>query len=49
MDKKIRKIEKKVKSTQKELKELEKMDRKRDPACHIGQKLLKKKGKKSAK
>jgi len=43
MDKQIRAIEKKVKSTQKALKKLEKEDRKRDPACDYGAKMLKKK------
>lgn len=48
MDKEIRKIEKNVKKTSHGLKELEKEDKKRDPACHLGEKLkrmLKKKRK----
>jgi hypothetical protein len=43
MDKQIRKIEKNVKKTGKELKSLEKMDKKRDPACERGAKMKKKK------
>lgn len=46
MDKKIRKIEKNVKKTSKELKSLEKLDKKRDPACEMGEKMMKKKKKK---
>ena len=43
MDKKIRAVEKEVKKTGKGLKELEKMDKKRDPACEMGKKMMKKK------
>jgi len=46
MDKKIRKIEKEVKKTEKDLKSLEKLDKKRDPACEMGEKMMKKKRKK---
>lgn len=46
MDKQIRKIEKGVRKTTKELKDLEKEDKKRDPACDLGKKLMKKKRKK---
>ena len=46
MDKKIRSIEKGVKHSEKELKQLEKMDKKRDPACDLGKKMMKKKKKK---
>lgn len=46
MDKQIRKIEKNVKKTGKELKSLEKADKKRDPACDMGEKMMKKKKKK---
>lgn len=45
MDKKIRKIEKTVKKSGLELKELEKLDKKRDPACDLGKKIMKKKKK----
>jgi hypothetical protein len=43
MDREIRKIKKGVKHTEKELKDLEKADKKRDPACHLGQKMMGKK------
>lgn len=46
MDKKIRKIEKEVKKTGKDLKDLEKLDKKRDPACDMGEKMMKKRKKK---
>ena len=46
MDKKIRKIERSVKKTSKELKELERLDKKRDPACDMGEAMMKKKKKK---
>lgn len=42
MDKQIRRIEKGVKHTESELKSLEKADKKRDPACDLGKKLMKK-------
>lgn len=42
MDREIRSIEKKVKGTEKALKSLEKADKKRDPACDLGKKLMKK-------
>jgi hypothetical protein len=45
MDKQIRKIERDTKKVSGELKSLEKMDKKRDPACHLGQKMMKKKKK----
>ena len=43
MDKQIRAIEKKTKGVQKSLKSLEKLDKKRDPACDMGKKMMKKK------
>jgi len=43
MDKKIKKIENDTKKVGKELKSLEKMDKKRDPACEAGKKMMKKK------
>lgn len=43
MDKQIRKIEKETKKVGKDLKTLEKMDKKRDPACDLGKKMMKKK------
>lgn len=46
MDKEIRDIEKDVKKTGKKLKSLEKADKKRDPACDLGAKMMKKKKKK---
>lgn len=46
MDKKIRKIEKGVKKSESELKQLERMDKKRDPVCEAGKKMMKKKKKK---
>jgi len=46
MDKKIKKIEKGVRKSEKELKELERMDKKRDPACEMGKKAMKNKKKK---
>lgn len=42
MDKQIRKIERDTKKTEKELKTLEKMDKKRDPACDLGKEVMKK-------
>lgn len=45
MDKKIRKIEKESKKQLKDLKSLEKEDKKRDPACEMGKKMMKKKKK----
>ena len=42
MDKQIRKIEKDTGKIQKELKSLEKLDKKRDPACDLGAKMMKK-------
>ena len=49
MDKKIKSIKKKIKkdsaSEEKELGELQKMDKKRDKACDVGEKLMKKKKK----
>lgn len=46
MDKEIRKIEKEVKHTGKDLKSLEKADKKRDPACDLGKKVMKEKHRK---
>lgn len=46
MDREIRKIKKGVKKTSQALKHLEKEDKKRDPACDLGEKMLKKKKKK---
>lgn len=46
MDKQIRSIEKNVGKTQKKLKKLEKADKKRDPVCEMGEKVMKKKKKK---
>ena len=46
MDKKIRKIEREAKKVSKDLKNLEKLDKKRDPACDLGKKIMKKKRKK---
>lgn len=43
MDREIRSIEKKNKKVGKDLKKLEMLDKKRDPACHLGQKIMKKK------
>lgn len=45
MDREIRKVERKVKGVQKSLKSLEKADKKRDPACEAGAKMMKKKKK----
>ena len=45
MDKKIRKIERETGKVQKDLKDLERLDKKRDPACDLGKKMLKKKRK----
>lgn len=45
MDQKIKKIEKGIRKAEQELKELEKMDKKRDPACEIGKSMMKKKKK----
>lgn len=39
MDKKIRKIERETKKVSKDLKQLERMDKKRDPACERGMKM----------
>ncbi len=46
MDRTIKSIEKKVKKTGKALKRLEKEDKKRDPACDLGKKVMKEKKKK---
>lgn len=43
MDKQIRKIKKETKKVGKDLSSLEKMDKKRDPACDLGKKMMKKK------
>lgn len=43
MDKQINAIKKGVKKSEKELTSLAKLDKKRDPACHLGQKMMKKK------
>jgi hypothetical protein len=45
MDRQIRKIKKLNKKEGKQLEALEAADKKRDPACHLGQKLLKKRKK----
>lgn len=45
MDAKIKGIEKLVKKTSKSLKSLEKMDKKRDPACDVGKLIITKKKK----
>jgi hypothetical protein len=45
MDREIRKIKKNTKRIEKELTDLEKADKKRDPACDYGEKMLKKKAK----
>jgi hypothetical protein len=45
MDRKIKRIEKEVKHTSKDLKKLEKLDKKRDPECEMGEKMMKKKKK----
>lgn len=45
MDKQIRDIEKQNKKTATALKKLEKADKKRDPACDLGKKMMKKKKK----
>jgi hypothetical protein len=45
MDKEIREIERTNKKAGKQLKKLEKADKKRDPACHLGEKMMKKKKK----
>ena len=42
MDKQIRKIAKENKKVGKDLKNLEKLDKKRDPACERGEKIMKK-------
>jgi len=42
MDKEIRSIRKDVSKTGKKLKHLEKEDKKRDPACEMGKKMMKK-------
>jgi hypothetical protein len=46
MDKEIRSIERKTKGVEKSLKHLEKEDKKRDPACHLGERMMKKKKRK---
>lgn len=46
MDKQIRKIEKDNKKVGQELKNLEKLDKKRDPYCEAGEKMMKDKKKK---
>ena len=46
MDKKIRAIEKESKKTTKDLKDLERMDKKRDKVCEMGEKAMHKKKKK---
>lgn len=46
MDKQIRKLEKQEKKVGKGLKSLEKADKKQDPACEMGKKMMKKKKKK---
>ena len=43
MDKQIKRIEKKTKGVEKSLKHLEKEDKKRDKACAMGKKAMKKK------
>lgn len=43
MDKKIRQIERKNTKISKDLKKLEIMDKKRDPECDLGKKMMKKK------
>ena len=45
MDKKIKKIMKINQKEEKQLKSLLKEDIKRDPACHMGEKMMKKKKK----
>lgn len=45
MDKKIKKIQKDTKKVSGELKSLLKEDKKRDPACHLGERIMKKKKK----
>ena len=45
MDKKIRKIQKDTKKVTKGLKSLKKEDKKRDPACEKGERMMKKKKK----
>lgn len=45
MDKQIRKIEKSNKKVASQLKKLEKLDKKRDPECELGNKILRKKKK----
>lgn len=42
MDKKIKKIQKENKKVGKDLKKLLQEDVKRDPACHLGEKMMKK-------
>jgi hypothetical protein len=46
MDKQIRKIKKETKNVEKQLSHLEKADKKRDPACNLGEKMMKKRKKK---
>jgi hypothetical protein len=46
MDKAIRKIEKTIKKAGKSLKSLERMDKKRDPACDYGKEHMPKRKKK---
>lgn len=45
MDKKIKSLQKTTKKLAKGEKELLKMDKKRDPACHMGAKMMAKKKK----
>lgn len=45
MDKQIRSLEKKNKVVGKDLKKLEKLDKKRDPACDLGKEIMKKRKK----
>lgn len=45
MDKKIKKIEKETSKVSHDLKGLEKADKKRDKACDMGKKMMKKKKK----
>lgn len=45
MDKMIRKIEKGAKKEVRELMHLEKVDKKRDKTCEMGEKMMKKKSK----
>ena len=45
MDKKIKKIQRENRKVSRELKGLLREDQKRDPACHLGEKMMKKKKK----